>query len=119
LAKVSDVKGEHHLLALEEIYASLKACPARNKLLVLVTATSTSFSARKYPPPLCSRLPGLPVPPADLAVLTSCAEGEFTGADADFLDKLQEGLSGLKADGWPDGKHRDGAVTAEELVAYA
>ena len=54
---------------------------------------------------MCARLPRLPAPPAGLAVLASCAEGEFTSDDADFPDKLREGLAGLKADGAPDGKH--------------
>jgi formylglycine-generating enzyme required for sulfatase activity len=120
LARAAEVQAGHRLLGVEEVYDYLKACPARQKLLVLVAATSTTLGKpAKYPPPLCARLPKLPPPPAGLTVLTSCAEGEFTSDRADFVDKLQEGLAGLKADGAPDGKHKDGAVTAEELIAYA
>ncbi|HKB41184.1 MAG TPA: SUMF1/EgtB/PvdO family nonheme iron enzyme, partial [Gemmataceae bacterium] len=119
LARAAEVKAKHRLLALEDVYDSLKGCPARRKLLVLVTAPSDTYWPEKYALPLCARLPKLPGPPAGLAVLTSCAEGEFTGAVAAFLNALREGLAGLNADGAPDGKDRDGAVTAEELVAYA
>ncbi len=119
LAKVADIKKDHHLLPLEDIYDSLKACPARKKLLILATAISMdSFKAGRYPPPLCMRMPKLPAPPAGLAIFTSCAEGEFTSRFGHFFDVLLEGMDGLKADGTPDGKHRDGAVTLEELVAY-
>jgi hypothetical protein len=101
LAKADDVKAEHRLLPLGEIYDSLKVCPARKKLLVLVVATSSALGKpAKYPRPLCSHLPKLPAP-GGLAVLTSCAEGEFTGTRGDFIDRLQEGLAGLKADGGP------------------
>ncbi len=120
LAKAEDVKAEHHLLALDDIYDCLKVSKARKKCLVLVTALSaTTGMPERYLPPLCARLPKLPAPPPSLAILTSCAEGEFTADVADFLEKMTEGLTGLKADGTPDGKHRDGAVTVEELVAYA
>jgi formylglycine-generating enzyme required for sulfatase activity len=119
-ARAADVKPAHHLLALEDVYDYLKACSARRKLLVLVTALSDyALGPGKYPRPVCARLPKLPAPPAGLTVLTSCAEGEFTSNLAEFLQSLEKGLSGLKADGAPDGKTRDGAVTVEELLAFA
>src|SRR5262245_11721488 len=63
LRKAADVRPDHHLLALDEIYGYLRDCPARKKLLVLVTAPSSLDEPEKYPPPLCRVLPKLPPPP--------------------------------------------------------
>jgi formylglycine-generating enzyme required for sulfatase activity len=118
LKRAAEVKGEHRLLALDDLYGYLHACPAQKKLLVLVTALSGRCAAEEYAPPLCPRLPKLPPPPAGLAVLTSCAEGEFTSYNADFLDAFQEGLGKGEADGALGGRPPDGAITLQELVAY-
>jgi formylglycine-generating enzyme required for sulfatase activity len=110
LAKAAQVRAEHHLLGLDEVYDYLRACPARKKLLVLMTAVSSTFRPGKYAPPLCARLPKLPPPPAGLAVLTSCAEGEFTSNRAHFLDAFQEGLEKAQS--------RDGVLTIGGLIAH-
>jgi hypothetical protein len=119
LQKPDEVKPRHRLLALDDVYASLQDCPARNKLLVLVTAPATMYEPEKYKPPLCARLPRLPAPPDGLAVLSSCGEGECTSAFGEFLYVLEMGLTNGHADGAPDYQSRDGAVTADELVAFA
>src|SRR5262249_14319919 len=90
---------------------------ARKKLLVLVTAPSSGYEPMKYPPPLCRVLPKLPPPPEGVAVLTSCAEGEFSSYRLDFLIALRRFLV-ERADGGRGAKPKDEEANMDGLLAH-
>src|SRR5262249_9721207 len=118
LRKTADVRPDHHLLALDEIYGYLRDCPARKKLLVLVTAPASGDEPVKYPPPLCRVLPKLPPPPEGVAGLTSCAEGEFSSARLDFLIALRRFVVERAEDGGRGAKPGDEEANMDGLLAH-
>jgi formylglycine-generating enzyme required for sulfatase activity len=107
---------------IDEVFDALKNCPATTKLL-LVDACRNELKPKNAEGRLAGiNMPAPPPPPASVAALFSCAEGEVSWQDANlggghgvFSHFVIEGLKG-KAD--EESGNKDGSVTLDELTGY-
>ena len=110
-------------LRLSEVLAKLKACPAKQKLLVLdlVPCEASAWRGYVYHDLAAAIAPELDaVPDADRFVLCSASPGQTAHivpelGQSVFSHYFREGLRG-DADGYGD--PRDGHVTVKELAAF-
>ena len=110
-------------LRLSEVLAKLKACPAKQKLLVLdlVPCEASAWRGCVYHDLAAAIAPELDaVPDADRFVLCSAAPGQTAHVAPEvgqtiFAHYFREGLRG-DADGYGD--LRDGHITVKELAAF-
>ena len=119
-----DVKEKHHLLSLDELYASLGACQAATKLLIVDACRNDPTASRVFREgELRSKtMPKLAPPPGGMAAFLSCRESQLAVEDKElgqgvFTHFLIQGLEG-KADQPLEGKPADGIVTLAELTSY-
>ena len=117
LKHAEDVTDKHHLLQIEELYASLKNCKAGVKLLVVDACRNDPADSGPFRSATGTR-PIMPEPPKGLAALFSCSPGERAVEDPTlkqgvFSFYLNEALTGNRAD-YDD----DGSLDLSEIEMY-
>lgn len=124
IESAQDVQEKHHLLPLDEIYASLGRCPATTKLLIVDACRNdpTASVVFRDGEVKSKTMPKLAPPPGGMAAFLSCRENQRAVEDKElgqgvFTHFLVQGLEG-KADLQLEGKPADGIVTLAELTTY-
>lgn len=119
----NELSDRNHLLPLDELYASLAACKAGTKLLIVDACRNDPSQPGTFRAGSASAtLPKLPPPPGGTVAFFSCKPNQMAIEDKDlkqgvFTHFLVEGLSG-KADQPLANQPADGIVTFAELAAY-
>ena len=123
LETANQIEDQHHLIALDELYASLEKCKASTRLLIVDACRNDPTAPTLFRSTAASAtLPRLPSPPAGIAAFFSCKANERAIEDPRlahgvFTQFLIEGLGG-KADQVGENGQSDGIVTLSELSAY-